>query len=171
MQALCQLAYFEGCDGLAVSEEAGGKRRHDHRFEAFNEFRGSSFSQGLPFPLQAAAIPPRVEAAALHGLEFCISTQQRNPDQQVTSFMGQSTIRNQCCNQGLWPLMQAECGWARRLGTRMFERAIMLRARMLLLPAGHIAQSMLIQSRATVNSTWERSVAELQSGVGAFAHP
>ena len=38
------------------------------------------------------------------------------------------------CRQGLHAFLLAECGWARRLGTTMLLRAVMLEARIQLLP-------------------------------------
>ena len=39
---------------------------------AFNSLLGAAYSHSLPMPLQASAIPSRVEQAALFGIEFCI---------------------------------------------------------------------------------------------------
>ena len=38
------------------------------------------------------------------------------------------------CRAGSWILWVIECGWLSRLGTKMLERAIMLKARAQILP-------------------------------------
>ena len=70
---------------------------------------------------------------------------------------------------GAWPLLVAELGWKRRLGTRMLERAIMLRARALLLQESHPARRVLTVARASSHVTWHTAVLE-RGSARSYSH-
>ena len=67
--------------------------------------------------------------------------------------------------QGPWSILIAECGWVRRLGTLMLERAIMLKARASLLPRQHPLNWLLRESCASSTPNWATAVAEIQSSL------
>ena len=131
----------------------------------FNAFLGNSFCHGLPFPLQASVIPARVEAAALYGLELCIRTVGAEHQLNKLQVSWAKTLLGiQYSREGAWPILLAECGWHRRLGTRMLERAIMLRARILLQPVGNFAHRILREASSLVGSTWVKDVEDIIAG-------
>ena len=63
-----------------------------------------------------------------------------------------------------WSIVAAQCGWTLRLGTRLLERAIMLRARLQVLPAGHPAAVMLHLATCLAASTWASDVRDAMVG-------
>ena len=131
--------------------------------DAFSDFIGTARSLGLPIPLQAAAIPPRIASVVFHGLEFCISVPgaelglNRLQVDWAKELLGCGGARG-----GPWPIWVTECGWPRRLGTLMLERAIILKARFSLLPPSHPAAQLLILACESSGDTWVSRVSALQ---------
>ncbi|CAK0891154.1 unnamed protein product [Prorocentrum cordatum] len=59
----------------------------------------------------------------------------------------------------LGEVVVAQCGWTCRLGTRMLERAIMARARLLAQPPDHPGTRMLALARRLTRASWASAVA------------
>eukprot|EP00959_Pyramimonas_sp_CCMP1952_P182383 3813696-Pyramimonas_sp.AAC.1 len=55
----------------------------------------------------------------------------------------------------------AQCGWPMRLGTRFLEKALMARARLMVLPGDHPGALMLRAARSLATPTWESAVVAL----------
>ena len=132
--------------------------------EAFLDFLGCSLSIYLPFPLQATAVTSRIGPVVLYGSEFCILV----PDAMQKLNRLQATWARHLLGfpqsrAGAVAWLVAECGWQRRLGTRMYERAVLLKARAQLLPLGHPTRILLgIAGSSTNIGSWAARVASLQ---------
>ena len=116
----------------------------------------------LPMPVQAAAIPGRVEQSALFGMEFCIDV--RGALHQLNRMQvgwAKALLGIRDCPQGQWSFLVVECGWTVRLGTRMIMRAILLHARIVLLPVTCPAHIVASRARACKSNSWVSSVASL----------
>ena len=92
---------------------------------------------------------------ALFGFEFCIgvvgaeATLNRLQVTWARHLLGFPNLR-----VGPWSILIAECGWPMRLGTKMFERAILLKARIQLLPPSHHAHSLLRAATCESVDSW-----------------
>ena len=60
-----------------------------------------------------------------------------------------------------WALSWVQCGWGRRLGTRMLEQAIMAQAQLWVLPGGHPAVVMREAARSSPAPSWWRRVGNI----------
>ena len=126
---------------------------------AFKEFLGASSSLGLPTPLQALEVPRRVEPAALYGLELCISVPGAEAAlDHMQAGWAKHLLGIGNGRQGLHAFLLAECGWCRRLSTSMLLRAVMLKARIQLLPPHHLAASLLVLADSAGYNTWSEAV-------------
>ena len=63
---------------------------------------------------------------------------------------------------GQWALVVAECGWVRRLGTRMLEKAVLLKARVALLPETLPASRLLHLASSSSSPSWATAVKDIQ---------
>ena len=72
--------------------------------------------------------------------------------------------------QGAWALVVAECGWTRPLASQMFIEAIMLEARVLLMPQSCAATKILLIALEPSHSlpSWARGVAVLRARLDAL---
>ena len=68
-------------------------------------------------------------------------------------------------------ILLAECGWQRRLGTRLAECAIMLKACVSLLPLGHPARRFMELASRSSDDTWCTKVAKWQISLSESAIP
>jgi len=131
--------------------------------KAYLQLHGSILSACLPVPLLAAAVPLRVVPVALYGIEFCIATSgaeaglNRMQVSWAKHVLGFGTSR-----AGIWSFVVRECGWSRRLGTCMLARAILLKARILLLPLLHPAARLVVLLSSSSIDTWLLRVSQLQ---------
>ena len=66
-----------------------------------------------------------------------------------------------------WMIVIAQCGWSRRLGSKLVERAVMARARMLVLPDSHPSARMLALADSVPAFSWSKSVLEIMAS-GSF---
>ena len=139
--------------------------------EAFLDFLGCALSIFLPMPLQACAVSSRIEPVVLYGCEFCIQA----PDAERTL----NRLQSSWCRHllgfpesraGSTIFLVAECGWRRRLGTTMFERAVLLKARAQLLLASHPAHQLLAMASSSMLSSWAERVSILQQ-LPSFEQP
>ena len=140
---------------VALSSEPHFKSMLSRGWAAFNSLLGAAYGHQLPMPVQAAAIPSRVEQSALYGLELCISVphaELRLNRMQVGWAKALLGIRD--CPQGKWFVLVAESGWAMRLGTKMLECAIMLLARIALLPSDNPSHRMATLALASYSPSW-----------------
>ena len=113
-------------------------------WDTFNSFLGAADSTGLPVPMQAESIPLRIEAVALYGIEFCIGLSgAESALNRMQAGWAKALLGCRDAVDGRWAFLICECGWQFRLGTRMFERAVMLKARLQLLPASHPTSQLL----------------------------
>ena len=113
-------------------------------------------------PLQALAIPERVESVVLHGIEFCIGVHgAETAFNRMQAGWARSLLGCSRCFAGGWSLLIAEVGWKRRLGTRMLERAVMLHARAMLSSHSHPARRILEAARFSSGTTWHSQVMDV----------
>ena len=128
----------------------------------FNDFFYAAESTGLLVLVAAAQVPLRIEPRVLYAAAF------------IATVVGAETKLNRLqqawgrrllgCHLGpmlRWPIVFAQCGWTMRLGTRCREKAIMMRARLCVLPEDHPAVVMFTVARGTLAPTWEASVSQL----------
>ena len=139
---------------------------------SFMSFYGAAESLGLPVPVMAQLIPNRVQSKALYGIEFCIHV---NAAEHSFNRLQIDWARNLLgvtgAKAGKWSILLAECGWQRRLGTRMAECAIMLKARVSLLPLGHPARRFMELASRSSYDTWCTKVAKWQISLSDNAIP
>ena len=132
--------------------------------DAFLEFYGYSESIFLPFPLQAAAILSRIEGVTLFGIESTIAVPGAGATfNRLQAGWARHLLGFPRRREGRQSLVIAECGWTRRLGTKMLERAVLLKARVQLLPLEHPACALLRVATTAEFETWATSVARIQS--------
>ena len=111
---------------------------------AFLELVWCAESLALPLPLIAVLIPLRLEGIILYRLEFCIAVPGAiSALNRLQAELAKHVLGIPGCREGAWCLVIAECGWTWRLGTRLWERTLMLLARVHLLPAQHPASQLL----------------------------
>ena len=105
---------------------------------AFAEFHGAAEAVGLLVPLRMVGTVLRVVPCVLYGIEFRIalsnaeSSLNRLQVSWAKHILGFPESR-------AGSLLVCECGWRMRLGTLMLRRALMLKARISLLPTAHPA--------------------------------
>ena len=132
--------------------------------ESFNDMYGCAESLGFPIPLLTAATETRVVSKAMYGIEFCIgiSSMESRLNRLQTNWakraLGISKSR-----AGKHALLITECGWSCRLGTLMLENAIMLKARIMVLPRQHPARQIFEVARGSPLETWVSQVKQAQS--------
>ena len=68
-------------------------------------------------------------------------------------------------------LAAAQCGWTMRLGTRMWEYAIVALARLSLLPCGHPASAMLALALCREGFSWPSHILDYMRSLGVPALP
>ena len=121
----------------------------------------------MPTLFVASTIPERVESVALHGIAFCIGVP--SAEQQLNRMQAnwaKTLLGIKDYPQGLWPFLIAECGWPRRLGTKMLGEAIMLEARTQLLPHHTTAAGALHAARQSPFHSWAKLVQSLRDRLG-----
>ena len=124
-------------------------------WSSFNIMVSASFLHGLSVVVQASIIPSRVESSCFYGIELCIlahGAENRLNHMQVG--WAKSLLGIADAAEGQWVLLVVECGWKRRLGTRMWECALMLKARLQLLPPCHHARLILQLATECAGLTW-----------------
>ena len=130
---------------------------------AFNSFLGSAYSHRLPFPVQAVEIPNRIESVCLHGIELCVLTKSAESHlNRMQVGWAKALLGIRSCMEGTWLCLMAECGWVCRLGTRMWDRAVMVKARLTLLPATHPASLTIKAASCSETTTWVSTVSAWQ---------
>ena len=108
--------------------------------ESFNTFLGTAMSLQLPVPLIAACVNSRIAPVALYGVEFCIGlTAAETELNRLQASRAKAILDCRGSYPGPWTIWLVECGWTRRLGTVLLEKAIMLDARVTLRPPQHPA--------------------------------
>ena len=113
----------------------------------------------------AAQVPLRVEPALLYAAPFLVAVPRAMSELNRLQYQWGCKLLG--CHTGpriKWSIVSAQCGWTLRLGTRLLERAIMLRARLQVLPTGHPAAAMLQLATCLVASTWASDVREVMVG-------
>ena len=101
-------------------------------------------SLGLPIPSVASLIPNRVVTNTLYGVEFLIGIADAEGllnRMQVTWAM--HVLGISATRAGSTSLLLAACGWEQRLGTTTLQRALLLKARVCMLPYDHLARRLL----------------------------
>ena len=130
---------------------------------AFEDFVGCAQSLGLPLSVQMMVIPARIEAVATYGIEFCIASPgAETVFKRMQAEWAKAFFSVTHCRSGSWICWVAECGWFSRLGTKMLERSIMLKARTRLAPASHPARCALALADAACPTTWAEHVKNIQ---------
>ena len=130
----------------------------------FSKFFFAAETGGFSVPIMAAQVPLRVESAVLFAgailatVPGAILALNRLQVEWARRILG--------CHSGpqvKWWIVIAQCGWARRLGTKLVERAILARARIQLLPGVHPTARMLQIADAVPALSWARKVSALMS--------
>ena len=115
----------------------------------------NGLSLGLPTPLIASGVIIHVQSAILYGLEFCILIDgAASALNRMQVGWAKAVLGCRYAAEGAWPIWLCECGWDRRLGTLMYERAIMLLARLQVLPSMQPARRLLEAALSSEQFTW-----------------
>ena len=134
-----------------------------HAHKAYIEMQGSMLSANFPLTVLASNVSVRIDPIVLYGMEFCIAT----PGAEAALNRAQVSWAKQVLNisssrAGIWTFLVRECGWRLRLGTRMFARAILLKARACLLPPSHPTAQLLRILSGSQCINWLGQVSALQ---------
>ena len=133
-------------------------------WDAFNKLLGSASSVRLPSPFVFLAVPCRIEPAILFGMGLCIGVPGAEWKlNKMQAGWARALLGCPDARAGRWSCLFIECGWSHRLGTKMLERAIMLKARLALLPGNHPAFQLLSAAFASVAPTWATLILEAQA--------
>ena len=112
--------------------------------KSFLEFRGGADSLAVSFLVLAAEVLQRDESTMLHGIEFCIGAPRaESAFNRVQVVWEKRLLGFPRFGLGQWAFIVAECGWCRCLGTGMYERAIMVLTRAVLLLLSNLARTPL----------------------------
>ena len=101
----------------------------------FGELLQTAETEGFSIPVVAAQVPIRVEPVVLYAAALLALASEAETSLNRLQFFWARHILG--CNQGCalnWNLCILQCGWNMRLGTRMWEFAIVARARLFLMP-------------------------------------
>ena len=132
--------------------------------DGFLDLYGCADSLAFPLPLTATNVPARLEGVVLYGMEFCLGVPgAESALNRLQAEWASHLLGIQCYREGPWTLLIAECGWSGRLGTRMLERAILLNARIHLLPVTHPAAELMAVAESSGVASWASQVRELSS--------
>lgn len=130
----------------------------------FEEFFHAADTSGFSIPVAAAQVPLRIEPSVLYasallvcapGAKTALDRLQYLWGRQLLGFRAGPHVR--------WPIVAAQCGWDLRLGTRLVERAIMARAKILVLPDAHPAVALLRLADGVLAVSWSDTVRGLMS--------
>ena len=117
-------------------------------------------SGGFGLPVLSAQVPLRVESAILYPSPFLLLAHRA--EYELNRMQAAWARRLLACTTGPpvpGEVVVAQCGWTCRLGTRMLERAIMARARLLAQPPDHPGTRMLALARRLTCASWASAVA------------
>ena len=121
----------------------------------FDDLYQAAEAGGFPVPVLAAQVPQRVESAIMFGAALLLGVPRIESDlNNLQSYWARVTLG---CRRGPrlpWALSRAQCGWGRRLGTRMLEEVVMARARVWLLPHSHPAAVLREAARVSPAPSW-----------------
>ena len=107
---------------------------------------------------------PESYQRALCGLEFCnICPDAATRLNRMQAGWAKALLGIRDAQQGPWAVVIAECGWTRRVGTLMYERAIMLKARAALTPPEHPVNQLLVFASSSRASPWLEALSTFQS--------
>jgi hypothetical protein len=135
--------------------------------DAFNDHVGAGTAMNLPFLILAATVPQFVISTALHGVALCVSVPQAERSlNHMHAEWARSVLGIRGHRQGGWQALVACCGWPQRLGTCMLGEAIMLEARMMLLPPTNPARMLLLFARNSFLPCWATAVMDLRVRLG-----
>ncbi|CAK0840450.1 unnamed protein product [Prorocentrum cordatum] len=128
----------------------------------FSKLLYAAESGGFSIPVAAAQVPARVESVVLYAAPLLAAV----PGAESTMNKLQVTWGRRLlgCHKGppiRHAVVVAQCGWPMRLGTRFLEKALMARARLMVLPGDHQGALMLRAARSLATPTWESAVVAL----------
>ena len=135
--------------------------------KAFFKLRSALASLHLPWIVCPATVPPRVESVALNGLGLCINVPgAENALNRMQASWAKYILDISEHPYGNWPALVAEVGWPWRLGTRMLADAILLEARISLLPLDIPAYQALRLAQGSALPSWASHVHQLRKRLG-----
>ena len=135
--------------------------------QAFNAILGLTSDHKLPFVVLADLVPTHVCPAGSHGISLCISVcNAESRLNRLQADWARTILGLEGYPHGLWNNLISECGWSRRLGTRMFAEAVMLEARVLMLPKNVSAFQLLNLAMASPCSSWATHVKAIRGKLG-----
>ncbi|CAK0904656.1 unnamed protein product, partial [Prorocentrum cordatum] len=128
----------------------------------FSKLLYAAESGGFSIPVAAAQVPARVESVVLYAAPLLAAV----PGAESTMNKLQVTWGRRLlgCHKGppiRHAVVVAQCGWPMRLGTRFLEKALMARARLMVLPGDHPGALMLRAARSLATPTWESAAVAL----------
>ena len=119
----------------------------------FLEMLHAGETAGFTLPVLASQVPVRVEPFVVYGAALlAVAPQADVALNRLQQYWARSILG--CAGfAGLpWSLLLASCGWVARLGTKVFEYAIVCRARLFVLPDDHPAVEMFKASVVLPNA-------------------
>ena len=123
-------------------------------------------SLGVCLPLIASLTPGKVQGTALYGIDVRIAIESSL--NRLQSAWAKNLLGIGTCPQGAWNIVRADCGWCRRLGTTMLERALALSIRVQLLPLDHPALIAFQIASASEIASWASQLREIQWRLSSF---
>ena len=134
---------------------------------SFRKLIGTVNSISMPFVVVSASVPLRVESTGLLGLALCINVPGAEAAlNRLQVDWARATLGIDGYLQGQWPFLISETGWKYRLGTRMFCEAIMLEARVLMLPEHSGIVQLFCLARVATLQSWATAVIDLRISLG-----
>ena len=122
--------------------------------------------------LVASLVPQRVETVSLYGIAFCFEVPgaERSLHNLQTSW-AKRILGVNGFQEGVGHFLTQEVGWHRTLVARMFIEAMMLEARVLLMPPSTAANRLLLQARDPNCHlvSWATRVRQLRASLYHFA--
>ena len=174
------VVYQQTYIGISLSRSMTGdshfSRSRARWHAAFEKLFAGALSLSIPRLFVAKLVPTHVCPVALYGIAFCI---QVHGAEQALNHMqadwARAILNSRGFQQGCWSWLLAECGWTRRLGTAMFGEAVMLAARVSVLPNESFARRVLEVALSPNCSlrTWADGLAVIYERLGnipSFRH-
>ena len=139
---------------------------------AMDELIHQSASLGMGPPVIAKETPQKAESKVIHAVSVLASHHRGSQyvENQLNRLQASWPVRilgAQGVRPGRWIWGLWEMGWARRLGTRFLERAILDRARIMVLPKAHPAR-VSFDAAADRRGTWAGDVKSMMARIAGL---
>ena len=132
--------------------------------KAFGEVEGATSSLRFPFVVLEELITSHDISKGLHGLALCLSVPQaKSRLNRLQADWGSAVLGFAGYPHGTWCNVVAECGWTRLLGTQLLAEAVMLEARILMMPMEMQVNQILLVAVSSDAPSWAQQVVQLRA--------